>query len=73
MRSLPRVTELVRACGGLDAAGSPWDVDEVYTKTQYLLGELGRSRLVRESHTETQGVYRINTGEYKAESPTYEP
>ena len=46
----------------------PWNVGKLHTNTQYLLGELGRYKLVRDS--KTQEVYKNVTGEYKAESPT---
>ena len=47
----------------------PWNVVKVHGNTQYLLGEHGRDMLYETLNN--RGI-QMATGDYKAESPTYE-
>ena len=49
----------------------PWNVHKVHTNTQYLLGELGRHRLVRDS--EKQGYTKGSKGDIKLNPPRTNP
>ena len=66
-------------CYGLDGAGDyPWNVDKVHTNTQYLLDELGRGRLIRDSETQwctkwSQGNIKLNPPRVKPEADSYTP
>ena len=42
---------------------NPWNVDRLHTNTQYLLGELGRGKLVR--YPEEQGYVKMSQGNIK--------
>ena len=48
----------------------PCEVDRVLTNNIYFGSSVGVGWY--DTQTETQGVYKINTGEYNVESPMYE-